>query len=39
MKYVRIFMYRTYEEAQKFYHAIKDFVGKRLKLEINEDKS
>lgn len=32
-------MCRTYEEAQKFYHAIKDFVGKRLKLEINEDKS
>lgn len=32
-------MCRTYEEAQRFYHAIKDFLNKRLSLEINEDKS
>jgi group II intron reverse transcriptase/maturase len=32
-------MCRTYEEAQRFYHATIDFLNKRLGLEVNEDKS
>lgn len=32
-------MCRTYEEAQRFYHATVDFLQSRLGLEINPDKS
>lgn len=32
-------MCRTYDEAQRWYHATVDFLEKRLKLEINTDKS
>ncbi len=32
-------MCRTYEEAQRFYHATIDFLNKRLGLEVNADKS
>ena len=32
-------MCRTYDEAQRFYHAVNDFITNRLNLEINEEKS